>query len=99
MLKNNKLINLTELKKHHLFFENTADAILIANPKTRKIVDCNKTAEKFTGYSKKEIISMKADELHPKDKVKETMIGFKNLVKKGGESFRTEILTKTKKTY
>ena len=37
--------------------------------KVRVFVDCNKQAEKLTGYSKAEIVSMSADKLHPKDVV------------------------------
>lgn len=92
----NKLIGLTNLEKHHFFFENTADAILVADSKTRRIVECNKTAEKFTGYTRKEILSMKVDKFHPQDKIKETILGFKKQIKYGG-TLRTEILTKNKK--
>ncbi|MFA5932251.1 MAG: PAS domain S-box protein [Candidatus Paceibacterota bacterium] len=97
-VKNSKssLINSHGVEQHKFFFENVADAIFIADSKTKKIVECNKKAEKLTGYSREKILSMKALELHPKDKVKETMMGFVNQIKKGGV-LRTEILTKNKK--
>jgi PAS domain S-box-containing protein len=78
-------------------FENTSDAIFIADAKTRQLTDCNKSAERLIGRSKKEIISMKADELHPKDLVKFTMEGFKKQVEGKTKFLDTWVLTKDKK--
>ncbi len=63
--------------KYKALFEGAADAIFVADAKTRRLVDCNNEALKITGYSKKEILSMKADDLHPKKVRKKTMEGFK----------------------
>jgi PAS domain S-box-containing protein len=92
----NKSLCWNKIEKYNFFFENAVDAILIADLKTKKIVECNKVAEKLTGYSRNEILSMKASKFHPKDKVKETMAGFMRQIKKRGV-VRTEILTKNKK--
>ena len=72
------------------FFEQSKDAIFVADLQTRKLLDCNLQAEKLIGRSKQEILSMRADDLHPKDVVDETMAMFKkqaageNII---GESF------------
>jgi len=84
-------------EKYRGLFENATDAIFIADPKTKKLIDCNKDAEKLTGYPKNIILSMKADDLHPKDKVKETMEAFKKQVQGKSTLYVTEVLTKDKK--
>jgi PAS domain S-box-containing protein len=78
-------------------FENTSDAIFIADANTRQLIDCNKSAEKLIGRSKKEIISMSAEELHPKDMVKVTMDGFKKQIEGEMKFLDTWVLTKDKK--
>ena len=84
-------------KTYKTLFENATDAIFIADIETRQLVDCNKSAEKLMGYSREKILSMKADELHPKDKLKETMEGFKKQVEGKIKSVFTEVLTKNNK--
>ena len=81
-------------EKFRELFDCSNDAIFIANPETGKLVDCNKQAQKITGYSRKEIISMRADQLHPKDKVKETMEGFKKHAAGKLLFVESEVLTK-----
>ncbi len=71
--------------------------MLIADPIKRKIVDCNQAAEKIFGYGKKKLLSMRADELHPKDKVKQATEGFKQLALGKIKYFETEILAKNKR--
>jgi PAS domain S-box-containing protein len=83
--------------KYEQLFNNAVDAIFIADPATKQLVACNSAAEKLTGYSKDKILSMKADELHPKDKVEETMAGFKKQVEGKINIFSTEVLTKDNK--
>lgn len=81
-------------EKYKGLFENAVDAIFIADPETRKLVDCNKEAEKLMGYSKEKILSMRADELHPKDLIKETMEKFKQQAEGKLKIIYTEVLTK-----
>ena len=81
-------------QKYRMLFENAADAIFIADSETRRLVDCNESAEKLMGYSRDELLSMKADELHPEDKIKETMEGFKKQAEGKIKSISTEVLTK-----
>lgn len=84
------------LQRYLNIFNNAPDAIFLADINTRKIVDCNKTAEALIGYTKKEIVNMFADNLHPKDRIEETMKAFKKQLK-NPSPVRSEILTKTKK--
>jgi len=84
-------------QRYRTLFENATDAIFIADSDTRQLIDCNESAEKLMGYSRAKILSMKADELHPKDKLKETMEGFKKQAEGKIKSILTEVLTKDKK--
>ena len=78
-------------------FESIADAVFIADSNSKKLIDCNKQAEKLIGYSREEILTMKADQLHPKDWVKRTMEDFKKHAKGKPSVIETEVLTKDKK--
>ncbi|MBD3313146.1 PAS domain S-box protein [Candidatus Woesearchaeota archaeon] len=78
-------------------FENAADAIFVADAETRDLTDCNNAAEDMTGYSKKKLLSMKADQLHPKDVLKKTMDGFRKQAKGQIKTVGSEVLTKNKK--
>ena len=82
-----------ESEKFGGLFEAIADAAFIADSKSKKLIDCNKRAEKLTGYSRKEILSMQADELHPKDLVKRTMADFKKHAAGKILVVETEVLT------
>lgn len=84
-------------RKYQELFENAVDAIFIADQKTKRIVECNKKAEKLLGFPKEKILSMKAEDLHPTDKLKETMIAFKKQAEGKITFFDTEVLTKDKK--
>ncbi len=84
-------------EKYKTLFKNASEAIFIADTRTKKIVDCNKEAEKLLGYPKKKILSMKAAQLHPKDRVKETMEGFKKQSQGRIKMVESEIITKNKK--
>jgi PAS domain S-box-containing protein len=84
-------------QKYRILFENATDAIFIADAETRQLVDCNESAENLMGYSRDELLSMNADELHPKDKIKETMEGFKKQIEGKIKSVFTEVLTKNNK--
>ena len=84
-------------QKYRTLFENSTEAIFIADVETRRLVDCNQSAEKLMGYSKDKLLSMKADELHPEDKIKETMEGFQKQVEGKIESVFTEVLTRDNK--
>ncbi|MBW2988702.1 PAS domain S-box protein [Candidatus Woesearchaeota archaeon] len=84
-------------ERYKALFEKAADAVLIADPKTRKLVDANKSAESLLGIPKDKIISMKVDQIHPKDRLKETLEGFKKQAAGKIKKLRTEVLTKDNK--
>ncbi len=81
-------------EKYKTLFNNAKDAIIIADPKTKRLVDANKAAEKLTGYARGELIMVNADKLHPEDRIKETMEGFEKQAKGTIDSVNTEVLTK-----
>ena len=78
-------------------FESSNDAIFIADGETHKLVDCNKRAEELIGRPKAQILSMRADELHPKDRVKETMESFSKQARGELDITETEVLAKSGK--
>jgi PAS domain S-box-containing protein len=84
-------------EKFRRLFEASNDAIFIVDPKTKRLVDCNKKAEKLTGYTRKKLLSMGADQLHPKDSVKETMVDFEKHAAGQMVLVESEVLTKGKK--
>jgi len=92
----NKIQNKYEEMYRNLF-EIIPDSVFIADPNYKKLIDCNKRAEKLTGHSRKEIFSMSVDQLFPKDLVKRTMEDFEKHA--AGELLvvLTEVLTKNKK--
>ena len=100
--KENQEKNINEIQNRNgenfnSLFEGLADAIFIADPDSKKLIGCNKRAEKLTAYSRKEILSLRADQLHPKDLVKRTMEDFKKHAAGKLIVVDTEVLTKNKK--
>ena len=81
-------------EKYSALFNNSVDTILIADPPSRRFVDCNKAAELLTGYSRSELLSMHADNLHPPDRLAETTANFKKMAAGIHLFVETEILTK-----
>ncbi|MCU0630011.1 MAG: PAS domain S-box protein [Methanoregulaceae archaeon] len=81
-------------EKYRLLFEQSNDAIFVADPGTRMLVDCNKRAAFLTGYSHQEIISMTADKLHPVDVLEKTMEHFNHYALGMDSSVESVILTK-----
>lgn len=91
-------LNLKESERQYSeLFNRAVDAIFIADPATKKLVNCNKAAEELMGYSRAKILSMKAGDLHPKDKAKETMRGFEEQAKGKIKQVFSEVLTKGNK--
>lgn len=64
-------------EQYRKLFEQSNDAIFVADPKTREIVDCNRKAELMTGLSRNEIVGMQAADLHPPDVREVTMEHFR----------------------
>ncbi|MDD5255572.1 MAG: PAS domain S-box protein [Candidatus Omnitrophica bacterium] len=96
ILRIKERVRVSESKYRQLFEENN-DAIFIADPVTRRLVDCNKKAETITGRTRKELLSMHADQLHPEDKIAETMEAFKKQASGLLRAVDSEILTKDAK--
>jgi PAS domain S-box-containing protein len=95
---NRKIEELKKSKENYKgLFDNAVDAMFVANPVTRQVVNCNKSAEKLMGYSRDKILSMKADDLHSKELRKKTMEGFKKQAEGKIKSIFSDVLTKDNK--
>jgi PAS domain S-box-containing protein len=76
-------------------FDASASAIFIADPKTGKLIDVNKSAEHLVARTRKELIGMHQTKLHPPDKVKYYAEKFKKHVKLGKTGdFEASVITK-----
>jgi PAS domain S-box-containing protein len=84
-------------EKYSTLFDNSVDAIFIADPITKQLIDCNKAAEKLLCCSKSEILSMHAQDLHPEDLVVDAMKGFVDLARGKISHISSEVLAKDKK--
>jgi len=93
--KAEEMLSVSE-ENYRQIFEHSNDAILIADPKTRMLIGCNRKAQELTGYSKDELLSMRGDQLHPEDRVKKTMEEFDKQAEGMRFNIETEILTKDK---
>ena len=51
--------------RYRILFENATDAIYLVDHDTQQIIDCNPKAAKITGYTIRQLKSMKIAELHP----------------------------------
>ena len=51
--------------KFYSLFENSPNAIIISDPETYKILDCNQNACKMNGFSRDELIGQSLNILHP----------------------------------
>jgi PAS domain S-box-containing protein len=77
-----------------LLLESIIDAVFIADLTTRRLVDCNKVAERLIGRTRKEILAMRADQLHPPDRIQETMRQFEKQARGEIVFVQTEVITK-----
>lgn len=50
-------------------FERISDSIFITKKATRKFMDCNHAVQEIYGYTKEEILTMSAVDLHPEDEL------------------------------
>lgn len=78
-------------------FEESNDAIFIADAASHMLVDCNKKALAMMGYSRRKLMSMRVEQLHPKESVAFAMKSFKGMVIGKAISTETEIVTKSGK--
>jgi len=76
-------------RQYQVFFHKARDAMFVADVRTRRIVDVNLSGIRLMGYSRKKMLTMKADELHPEEVWAETMAGFKQ----HAQGFRGEVIS------
>ncbi|MDA3792332.1 MAG: PAS domain S-box protein [Elusimicrobia bacterium] len=83
-------------EKLKLAFQNSNDAIVWADPPTRKIINVNRAAEKLFGRKKSELVGKLVSILHPPGKEKKYMRIFDRDINSAGvQSSRGEIITKS----
>ncbi len=93
-MKNKNKISSDCFKKYKILFENIADVAVLADL-SGNIIDVNKAAVKFFGYTKKEMRQMRIQNLHPADQKKKITGLFKRLVHSGQKDIvDIEIITK-----
>lgn len=84
--------------KFEQIFDYARVAIFVVDIKNKKIVSCNKTAEKLVGRKKRELIGLKQEDLHPKEKRGWYKKQFLLHIKKGHAiEFEAEVLHKSGK--
>lgn len=71
------------LEKCRMMIKHAGNAIFGIDPETGKIVEANLMAEEMTGYSEKELTSMKVWELHPEDQKNAARALFERVVAQG----------------
>ena len=81
-------------EKYRTLFKESNDAIFFADITTRRLVDCNRKAEILTGYSREEILSMSASDLHPPDIREQTMDSFQTFIDGNTSSIESFIQTR-----
>ena len=79
LLEQEMALKKSELRYRRLFEQNT-DAIFIADLETRMLIDCNNKAEILMGYSRYELLAMRADLLHPEGERARTMEYFSEFI-------------------
>ncbi|MBN1598157.1 MAG: PAS domain S-box protein [Bacteroidales bacterium] len=86
---------LKSAEQYKKLIESAADAIIIADAKTGKIIEVNKKACELTGYSYSEIEGMHYSMLHPPEIREASLKGFSEVVKGNLKISQSEILHKS----
>ena len=85
-------------EKFRALLDNAADAILIADMEGI-FLEVNKSAEDLLGYTKKELLGMKAAWIHPEEELEKVMHVFQEIATgKSNSCYDTKILRKDGKT-
>ena len=50
---------------YRILFENTSDAVVVAEGETGRVVDVNQAAQELWGYTREEMVGMHQEDLHP----------------------------------
>jgi PAS domain S-box-containing protein len=83
-------------EKHRRLFEESMDAIILADAETGIIVDCNPAALELVGREKSELIGQHQSIIHPQALIKDGFTeGFKRHLKESTLSHETQVITKT----
>jgi PAS domain S-box-containing protein len=69
-------------EKHRVLLENASDAILITDL-NGKILQANRKAEEFLGFTKEDLLQMNYTQIHPMHELERTIEAFNNIVKNG----------------
>lgn len=81
--------------KYHDLYDNAPDMLLSVDPKSAKIISCNNTLVKSSGYSKAEIKEMTIFDIYHPHCLEEAQKGFQKSIEKG-EITDLELLLKCK---
>jgi PAS domain S-box-containing protein len=77
-------------------FDESLDAIFVADAETGIIVDCNPAASKLVGREKSELVGQHQSIIHPKEQIEgEFTRGFKQHLKDPTKTFETQVMRKT----
>ena len=83
-------------EKHRKLFEESMDAIFMADAATGIIVDCNPAASKLVGREKSELVGQHQSIIHPKEQIEgEFSRSFKQHLKDPTKTLETQIMRKT----
>jgi PAS domain S-box-containing protein len=83
-------------EKHRKLFEESMDAIFVADTATGTIVECNSAASKLVGRQKSELVGQHQSIIHPKEQTEEGFTGgFKQHLKDQTATLETQIIRKT----
>jgi PAS domain S-box-containing protein len=83
-------------EKYRKLFEESMDAILVADIETGIIVDCNLAASKLVGRQKSELVGQHQSIIHPQEQMDgEFARGFKQHLKDQTKTLETQIMRKT----
>ena len=74
-------------KKYHNLFEHANDSIFIIDPETSCIIEVNENAAKQLGYTKKELMNMRVDDIDTPLAAKQNKAIIKKLIKNGSAVF------------
>jgi PAS domain S-box-containing protein len=69
-------------EKYRVLLENASDAILIIDL-DGNILQANRKAEEFLGYTEEDLLQMNYTQIHPKHELERTNAAFKNIMKHG----------------
>ncbi len=82
-------------KKYKNLFENSSDAVMISDPKTRKILDVNQKMVHMMGYSKEELQTKSFFDIRLKINRISDEISYNSFLRKGEDIYQSTLQTAT----